>query len=318
MKAAVIDGYGGSERLVVREVPRPAAGDGQVLVRVRAAGVNPVDWKMRAGRLRFLRRARFPLVLGFDVAGEVEAIGPEVTLFEPGDAVYGYLDNPHGGGYAEYAVGGETALAAKPAALSWEEAAALPLAGLSALQALRDKGALAAGERVLVNGAAGGLGHLAVQIAKALGARVAGVASAANLDFVRQLGAERAIDYRAVDFTAEDATYDIVFDVVANRSLRECEPVLAEDGVYVTTLPGPAFAVQAVLAAARGLFGEGRRARLVIGRPSGGGLAVLSGLVERGLLRPVVGTVLPLADVRRAHEASETGHGRGKIVLGIC
>lgn len=170
MKAAVIDGYGGSDRLKVREVAEPGEpGPGQIRLRVRAASVNPVDWMIRQGSLRLVMPAKFPLILGHDAAGEVDAIGPEVTRFQPGDAVYGGIDLlRQGGSYAELALAREAALAIKPAALSFEEAAALPVAGLTALQALRDKGELASGERALINGASGGVGHLAVQIAAAL------------------------------------------------------------------------------------------------------------------------------------------------------
>ncbi|HEV3459286.1 MAG TPA: NADP-dependent oxidoreductase, partial [Thermoanaerobaculia bacterium] len=171
MRAAVLTGYGGVERLELREVHRPEPGPGQLLVRVRAAGVNPIDWKIRQGRLRLLLPARFPLVLGFDVAGEVAAVGPEVGDFAPGDPVFAMLDSRHGGGYADYAIAGQAAAAPKPEALSWEEAAAVPLAALTALQALRDLGDLQPGEHLAVTGAAGGVGHFAVQLAAALGAR---------------------------------------------------------------------------------------------------------------------------------------------------
>src|SRR6202158_4380120 len=175
-RAAALTGYGGVERLEVREVSRPEPGPGQLLVRVRAAGVKPIDWKSRQGRLRLLLPARFPLVLGFDVAGEVAAVGPEVADFEPGDPVYAMLDSRHGGGYAEYAVTGQGPAAAKPAALSWEEAAAMPVAALTALQALRDLAGLERGQRVAIVGAAGGGGHFAVPLAAAAGAHVTAVA----------------------------------------------------------------------------------------------------------------------------------------------
>ncbi|MFL6236461.1 MAG: NADP-dependent oxidoreductase [Thermoanaerobaculia bacterium] len=176
MKAAVIDAYGGSDRLQVREVPEPGEpGPGQIRLRVRAASVNPIDWKMRRGGLRFVMPAKFPLVLGYDVAGEVDAIGPEVTRFQVGDAVFGLVDpRSPGGAYAEMALARESSLAALPQSLSFEETAALPVAGLTALQALRDKGELVAGETVVVNGASGGVGHLAVQIAHTVGAQVTG------------------------------------------------------------------------------------------------------------------------------------------------
>lgn len=317
MRAAVINGYGGGDRFEIREVDRPSPGSGQILVRVRAASVNPIDWKTRRGGLFYTRGARLPLVLGYDVAGEVEEIGPEVGSFQPGDPVYAYLDSSHGGAYAEYAVVGQGAAARKPERLSFEEAAAVPLAGLTALQALRDKGELAEGERVLVNGASGGVGHFAVQIAKVLEARVAGVASGRNQDFIRELGAERTIDYEQEDFTQDEDTFDVVLDTVGNTSLRDCDLILGEGGVFVTTVPGPLVFVQGAAAFVSGLFGPTRRARLIVGKPDGNDLALLARWIDQGKVRPVLQEVYPLEEIRQAHEASESGHARGKIVVRI-
>jgi NADPH:quinone reductase-like Zn-dependent oxidoreductase len=316
VKAAVLDGYG--DRLVVREVETPRPGPGQVLFKVRAAGVNPIDWKIRSGKMRLVIRAPLPAVLGFDAAGEVVEIGPEVSRFAPGDEVYGLLDNPLGGAYAEYAVARESSLAPKPPSLSFEEAAAIPLAGLTALQALRDRGELASGERLLVNGAAGGVGHFAVQIGVAFGAQVTGVASGHNQDLVLGLGAERAIDYEEVDFTGEDAAYDVVFDAVGNRTFDDCTAVLArEGGIYVTTRAGLRTWIWIALTALGGLAGHNRRARFIHTRPSGQDLDVLGHLIQIGKLRPAVGRVYPLDEIQRALAASETGHARGKIVVRI-
>jgi NADPH:quinone reductase-like Zn-dependent oxidoreductase len=319
MKAAVIDGYGESNRLQVREVPDPGEpGPGQVLLRVRAASVNPIDWKMRRGSLRIVMPAKFPLILGHDAAGEVEAIGPEVTRFQPGDAVYGGFDPRQGGSYAELTLARESALAAKPPALSFEEAAALPVTGLTALQALRDKGELVSGERVLINGAAGGVGHLAVQIAFALGARVTGVASRRNLDFVRSLGAHEAIDYEEEDFAGRDDAWDIVFDAVGNRSYQDCEPSLSrEGGIYVTTLVGPRPFLNAVFTGLAGLFGQKKRARWIVAKPKAEDLAALNRLVDQGRLRPEIQEVFPLEKVHQAHDLSETGRVRGKLVVRV-
>ena len=318
MKAAVIDGYGGAERLAIRAVPVPNPGVGKVLIRVRAAAVNPVDWKIRRGQLRFLKPASFPLVLGYDVAGEIAAVGPEITRFSQGDAVFALLDDPHGGGYAEYAVAGEGAVAPIPAGLSWEEAAAIPLAGSTALQALRDRGELVSGERALVLGGAGGVGHFAVQIAKALGAEVAATASARNLPFLWELGADRAIDYRQEDWATEDGSYATVFDAVGASSFAEAEPVLAEDGgVYVTTLPGPAAFLAGLKSTASRLWGAKKRARWIVTRPRAADLETLGNWAGRGQLRPAIERVFPLEEIARAHELSEGGRVRGKLVVRI-
>jgi NADPH:quinone reductase-like Zn-dependent oxidoreductase len=320
MKAAVIDGYGGSGRLEVREVAEPGApGPGQIRLRVRAAGVNPVDWMIRMGSLRLVMPARFPLILGHDAAGEVDAIGPEVTRFQPGDAVYGGIDIlRQGGSYAELALARESALAAKPPALSFEEAAALPVAGLTALQSLRDKGELTTGERALINGASGGVGHLAVQIAAALGARVTGVTSAGNLEFVQSLGAREAIDYEEEDFAGRDDAWDVLFDAVGTRSYQDCEPSLAhEGGIYVTTLVGPRSFLNGVFTGTAGLFGQKKRARWITVKHRAEDLAVLSRLVEQGRLRPEIQEVFPLERIHQAHDLSETRRVRGKLVIRI-
>lgn len=315
MKAAAIGGYGGPDQFQIREVEKPTPGPGQLLVRVRATSVNPLDWKVRKGSLRFVKPARFPLILGYDVAGEVEAIGPEVSHFAPGDAIYAY--SVQGGGYAEYALVGEEAAAPKPASLSFEEAAAVPLAALTALQALRDKGELEEGERLLVNGGSGGVGHFAVQIGKALGARVVAVASGRNQDFLRELGADRGIDYEQEDFATDEENYHVVFDAVGTSSFRETELMLEEGGVHVTTSFEPAIVVRGVVALVGALFGPVRRARSVIVKPSGQDLAFLGRLIDGGRLRPHVEEVFRLDRIADAHSYSESGHVRGKLVVSL-
>ncbi|HEX4963213.1 MAG TPA: NAD(P)-dependent alcohol dehydrogenase [Thermoanaerobaculia bacterium] len=320
MKAAVIDGYGGSDRLVVRDVPDPGPpGPGQVLVRVRAASVNPMDWKIRSGSMRLLMPATFPLILGYDAAGEVVETGPEVTRFQPGDLVFGGVDvKRHGGAYAELALMREAAITGQPGSLSFEEAASLPVAGLTALQALRDKGELVAGEKVLVNGASGGVGHFAVQIANALGAHVTAVASGRNQGFLRELGAGETIDYEAEDFAGRDEEWDVVFDAVANRQYADCEGVLArEGGIYVSTLPGPKLFAAIAFTTLGALFGQKRRARTIVVHHRSEDLDVLARLADQGKLRPHLAEVYPLERIAAAHDHSESGHVRGKIGVRI-
>ena len=311
MKAAVTEAFGGIDRVVVRDIPRPAPGPGEVLVRVRAASMNPLDCKLREGKFRLVFRVEPPFVLGFDVAGEVEAIGPRVTRLRPGDAVFGELPRP--GAHAEFAVAGEDHLLPKPGRLSFEEAAAIPAAAMSALQALRDEARLRAGQRVLVNGAGGGIGTFAVQIAKAWGARVTAVASARNQDVLRELGADESLDYAKDDFARREAAFDVILDVVPNRSFPECRRALAPGGTYVTTLPGPGPFLWRALTALP-LFG-GRRCRALMLRPKRGDLEELARLAEAGSLRPVVGEVFPLDAIREAHTRMQSGHARGKIVV---
>jgi NADPH:quinone reductase-like Zn-dependent oxidoreductase len=318
MKAALIESYGGSDRLVVRDVPDPGPpGPGQVLIRARAASVNPLDWKIRKGSFRLLMPAKFPLILGVDVAGEIDSIGPEVTRFQPGDPVFGGVDVvKQGGAYAELVLARESALAAMPGSLSFEEAASLPTAGQTALQALRDKGELVSGEKVLVNGASGGVGHLAVQIAFALGARVTGVASGRNLEFVRSLGAQDVINYEDEDFISRDETWDVIFDAIGNSSYRDCEPVLAEKGgIYVTTGFYPRLPIEMTITTLGGLFGQGQRARSIVVKHRAEDLMMLERLANQGRLRPEIQEVFPLERIAQAHDLSESGRVRGKIAV---
>jgi NADPH:quinone reductase-like Zn-dependent oxidoreductase len=311
MRAAVTEAFGGVERVVVRDVEKPAPGPGEVLVRVRAAAMNPLDVKLREGRFRLVFRVKPPFVLGFDVAGEVEAVGPGVSRLRPGDAVFGELPRP--GSHAEYAVAAEEHLLPRPGRLSFDEAAALPAAGMSALQALRDDARLRAGQRVLLNGAGGGIGTLAIQVAKAMGARVTAVASARKEDLLRELGADECLDYAREDFARRESAFDVVFDIVPSRSFPQCRSALAPGGTYVTALPGPGPFLWRVLTVLP-LFG-GRRCRALMLRPKRSDLEELARLVEAGKLRPVVGEVLPLDRVRDAHVLMQSGHARGKIVV---
>jgi NADPH:quinone reductase-like Zn-dependent oxidoreductase len=311
LKAAVTEAFGGVDRIVVRDVAKPVPGRGEVLVRVRAASMNPLDCNLREGRLRFIYRLTPPFVLGVDVAGEVEATGPGVAGIRPGDAVFGEM--PGLGAHAEYAVVGEAHLLKKPSRLSFEEAAAIPAAGISALQALRDGARLRAGQHLLVNGAGGGIGTFAVQIAKAWVARVTAVASAGKQDLLRQIGADECLDYAKEDFARRERAFDVIFDVVPNRSFPECRRALAPGGTYVTALPGSGPILWRVLTALP-LFG-GRRCRALMLRPKRKDLEELARLAEEGKLRPVVGDVFALDAIREAHLRMQSRHARGKIVV---
>jgi NADPH:quinone reductase-like Zn-dependent oxidoreductase len=311
MRAAVTEGFGGIDRLVLRDLPKPSPGPGEVLVRVRAAAMNPLDCKLREGKFRLIFRVTPPFVLGFDLAGEVEAVGSGVTRLRPGDAVFGTLSRP--GAHAEHAVGGEELLVQKPDRLSFEEAAAFPAAGMSALQVLRDDARLREGERVLLNGAGGGIGTFAVQIAKARGARVTAVASARNQDLLRELGADECLDYATEDFARRESAFDVIVDIVPNRSFPQCRRALVPGGSYVTTLPGPGPYLWRALTLLP-LFG-GRRCRALMLRPRRSDLEELARLAGAGTLRAVVDDVLPLDAIREAHLRMQSGHARGKIVV---
>ncbi len=310
MKAVVIRRYGAAEVLQYEEVEQPKIEPTQLLVKVRASSVNPIDWKIRQGMLSLITGGKFPKILGFDVAGEVVAVGSGVTRFKPGDAIYGSTSFP-GGGYAEFAAVPENLVALKPTNLSYEEAGTVPLAALTALQALRDQGNIQTGQTVLINGAAGGVGIFAVQIAKALGAVVTGVSSTKNLDLVKSLLADRVIDYTQQDFTQDTAQYDIIFDAVGKRSLSETRKVLKPNGVYITTVPNPKVSLEIVLTA----FLPGQKAKFILEKPNTQDLVYLKGLIEAGKIRAVIDRTYPLQELAAAHSYSETGRAVGKIAL---
>ena len=317
MKAIVIEGYGGADRLVMRERPDPRPGAGEILVRVHAAGVNPVDWKIRRGDLRMVLRVGFPYIPGGDVAGEVVDIGPGVTRFRPGNAIVAFVDVKPGGGYAELAVVKESAVALEARSLSFTEAASLPIAAGTALQALRDSGGLRAGGTTLINGAAGGVGHFAVQIARDLGAVTTATCGPSNVDFVKSLGAQTVIDYSRQDFTRGAERYDVVFDAVAKSGFGACRHLLKPGGCYVTTVPGPGVFLRYPVQSVVGLFGPVKKAKFLMVRPEGSDLAYLGGLADQDCLRPTIGQTFPLERAREAHVLSEAGHVRGKIVLEV-
>lgn len=306
MRAISQNVLGGPEVLSLVEMDRPGPGTSEILVRVYAAGVNPVDWKQRE-RSTFVGPP--PFVLGWDVSGVVEATGFGVTLFGPGDEVFGMLPFPQGvGAHAEYVTGPARAFALKPGNLTHVQAGALPLAGLTAWQALADTAGLSAGQRVLIHAAAGGVGHLAVQIAKARGAYVIGTAGAGNRGLLGDLGADEVIDYHATDFAAAVTGADVVLDTVGGdypaRSLR----TLREGGRLVSLLRFPPEV--AAEAARRGI-----RAQVMLVEADHGGMTALADLAARGSLRPVIAGTFPLAGAAKAHELGETGHVAGKLVL---
>lgn len=312
MKAVEYDRYGSPSVLEVREVPRPSPGRGELLVRVRAAALNPKDVLLRSGKFRLLTGFWFPKRVGFDWAGEIAEVGPGVSGISEGAAFYGMLGGFRGGACAEYLVARPGDCAPKPASLGFEHAAAVPLAASTALQALRDVARLERGMRVLVNGASGGVGVFALQLAKVLGAHVTSTSSAGNLELCRRLGADVALDYRATDPLAGPDRFDVVFDVFGNRRPGEARRVLTARGVYVTTVPKPRILVDV----ARTLF-AGPRVRLVSVRPRSADLRLIAALVDEGRLAPVVERSFPLEQIVAAEEQVGSKHTRGKVVVRI-
>jgi NADPH:quinone reductase-like Zn-dependent oxidoreductase len=288
MKAIVIDNYGGIDQLQLRALPDPRPKADEVLVRVRAAGVNPIDWKIRQGQLRFIIRPNYPYVPGSDIAGEVVAAGPEAAPFKSGDPVVGFVAPRRGGGYAELAVAKKTAVALKPSSLSFTEAASLPTAACTALQALRDLGKLSEGANALILGGAGGVGHFSVQIAKALGAKTSATCGPSNTEFVQFLGADNVINYSGKGLATDSDCYDVVFDAVAKSSFVICQPLLAPGGIYVTTLPTPSLFFWSGIQSIAGFLRKVKRAKGILVRPRGKDIAFLCQMVDEAKLRPTV------------------------------
>ncbi len=308
MKAVCIYAYGGPDVLRYDDIPRPHPGAGEVLVRIHAAGINPVDWQIREGRLQEMLHYTFPLVLGWDFSGVVESLGTGLTRMKVGDEVFCRPDIARDGAYAEFIVVRESEVALKPRAVDHLHAAALPLAGLTAWQTLFDAGKLAAGQRVLIHAAAGGVGHLAVQLAKGKGAHVIGTAAERNHDFLRQLGVDQVVDYNTERFEDVVRPVDLVLDTIGGETQDRSWKVLKPGGILVSIVRPP----KAEIAA-----GLGVRSAFVFTQPNAGQLAEIATLVDAEKLKVIVETILPLSDATRGQELSQRGHGRGKIVLRV-
>ncbi len=322
MKAMVYRRYGSPSELHLEDVEMPTVDDDQVLVRVAAVSVNPLDWHFLRGIPYFVRltsglrtpKRRIP---GVDVAGRVEAVGRNVTRFKPGDDVFGEKSR----GCAEYVSAREDMLVPKPANLTLVQAAAIPAAGVTALQALRDKGGIHAGQRVLINGASGGVGTFAVQIAKAFGAHVTGICSSPNVDLVRSLGADQVIDYTRDDFTRSGQRYDLIIDNVGNRSLWALRRAMAPDGtlVMVGAPKGRWILGTMVKILAAGLLSRlmGRKLVSHLTDTRNEDLVTLSELIESGAVTPVIDRLYPLSEVPDAIRYLETMRARGKVIITV-
>ncbi len=312
MKAIVHQKYGSPDVLELRETEKPEVAGNQVLIRIFAASVNPFDWHFIRGEplpLRIVGGLMRPKrkIPGVDLAGRVDAIGADVTRFQPGDEVFG--SSPHSGAFAEYVCVPEDAVVPKPANLSHAEAAAVPVAALTALQGLRDHGKIQRGHKVLINGAAGGVGTYAVQIAKSYGAEVTGVCSSRNLELVRSIGADPVIDYNVQDFTQSGKSYDLLFDLVGNHSQAAYRRALATDGIYV------AAAGSSMLSMLWLAIAGGKNMVSMLTKSTPEDLGILSELLESKKLISVIDRRYSLDEVPEAIRYSELGHAQGKIVI---
>ncbi len=323
MKAIVQSEYGSTDRLSLQEVDQPGMSDNGVLVRIHAASVNAGDWHLMRGT-PFLIRLMFGgllkpkiKILGFDVAGQVAAVGKAVTQFQPGDEVFGDLSECGFGAFAEYVCARESALVLKPAQISFEVAATVPGAALAALQGLRDSGQLQPGQKVLINGASGGVGSFAVQIAKALGAEVTAVCSTEKMEMVRSLGADSVVDYTQTDITQTQQRYDLILDAAAYRSVFDYLPVLTPKGTYVLVGGATARFFQVMLLGA-GISRLSRRTvKCLASKPNPADLATLQDLLAAGKIVPYIDRCYPLSEVPAAIDYLERRQVRGKIAIRV-
>ncbi len=325
MKAIVYTKYGSPDVLHLEEVEKPTPKDDEVLVKVHAASANPLDWHFMRGAPFLVRLADGLLKpkatrLGADVAGRVEAVGSNVTRFQPGDEVFGDISGSGLGSFAQYACTREDTLALKPTNISFEEAAAVPVVGFTAIQGLRDTGHIQSGQKVLINGAAGGVGTFAVQYAKSVGAEVTGVCSTRNLDMVRSIGADHVIDYTKEDFTKNGQPYDLIYDAVGNRSVSDYKLALSPNGTCVVAGFTTLFRLFQVilLGAWVSRAGSQKVGLMETAKVNKTDLLFIKELLEAGKVVPVIDRCYPLGETAEAIRYLEKGHARGKVVITVA
>lgn len=323
MKAMIYTQYGTPDVLQFKEVEKPAPKDNEVLIRVHAASLNSYDWRFLTANPFLVRlngglfRPRDP-ILGVDVAGRVEAVGRNVTQFRPGDAVFGDLSAGHKGAFAEYVCADENALALKPASLSFEDAAAAPMAAVTALQGLRDGGQVRPGKTVLINGASGGVGTYAVQLARLFGAEVTAVCSTRNVEAARALGAQHVIDYTQQDFTQNGQRYDVILAVNGYHPLAHYKRALAAGGIYIMAGGSNAQIFEAILLGPWHARGRKQKMTAFTAKPDRKDLAYVGELLEAGKLKTVIDRCYPLSETAEALRYLGAGHARGKVVITIA
>jgi len=321
MKAIVYHKYGSPDVLELKEIEKPTTKDNEVLVKIHAASVNAYDWHLLRADPFLVRLMGGGLlkpknqILGADIAGRVEVVGRKVKQFQPGDEVFGDISGCGSGGFAEYVSVPENALALKPANITFEEAAAEPMAAVTALQGLRDKGKIQSGQKVLINGASGGVGTFAVQIAKSFGAEVTGVCSTRNLDMVRSIGADQVIDYTQEDFTQNEQCYDLILAANGYHSLLDYKRTLSPKGIYVATGGSMAQIFQAMLLGPWVSMAGSKKMGALSARPNQKDLVFMKELLEAGKAVPVIDRRFPLSEAAEALRYLGEGHARGKVVI---
>ncbi len=316
MKAAIIDQFGGPEVFKIKEIEKPKVKPDQLLVKVKTVGINPIDWKQRKGNHKFVLGSPFPIVLGYDVCGEVVEVGNKISKFNVGDDVFGVLNNKYGGAMAEFAVGNEFCFAIKPKEISKEEAAAFPMVSLTALQALRDKVGLKNNQTVVFNGASGGVGHVAIQIAKLIGAKVITVASKSSKKFMSQFNPDEFIDYTEQNVLNTNIKADVFFDVIGNLTFPKVKHLLKSGGTYlnlnyihsITKLP---------VNILHQIFSKGKKAKTILMKHDSSDLDMISKWIQEKKIKICLDKVFNLDQVHKAHQYAEQGHNKGKNVIVI-
>ncbi len=316
MKAAIINQFGNSKVFEIRDVEKPTINSDQVLIKVHAVSINPIDWKQRKGNHKYILGSPFPIILGYDVSGEVIEVGSKISKFKVGDLVFGVLNNKYGGALAEFAVGTEVCFSHKPDNLSFEDAAAVPMVTLTSLQAFRDIVDLKEGQTVLINGASGGVGHVAIQIAKLMGAKVIAVASLKSKGFVEQFKTDSFIDYTNQDILKIKQKADVFFDVAGKYSFSKTKQLLNPGGIYLN----PNFInsiVKMPLNMIHQMFTKGKKAKTFMMKHNNSDLDIIANWVTNGKLVVSIDKTFRLEQISAAHEYSQNGHNKGKNVIVI-
>jgi len=316
MKAAIINKFGKSDVFEIKDVENPIIESSELLIKVNTVSINPIDWKQRKGNHKFILGSPFPIILGYDVCGEVVEVGAEIKNFKIGDIVFGVLDNKYGGALAEFAVGHENCFAIKPQNISIEEAAAFPMVSLTSLQALRDIANLKKGQTILINGASGGVGHVAIQIAKILGAKVIAVSSTQSKDFVEQFKPDLFIDYKTQDISKLDLKVDVFFDVAANYTFPKTKHLLNPGGVYLNLEFINSLKKMPVNWLYQ-LFSNGKKAKSLLMKHNNADLDLIAQWILKKKLKVSIDKTFPLEKISDAHEYAQLGHNKGKNVVVI-
>jgi len=316
MKAAIISEFGGPDIFKISDIDMPIINPDQLVIKVKTVGLNPIDWKQRKGNHKLILGSPFPIVLGYDVCGEIVEVGDEIKKFKKGDIVFGSLDNKYGGALAEFSVGHEKCFSFKPQNISDEEAAAFPMVSITVLQAFRDKSNLKAGQTVLINGASGGVGHIAMQIAKVMGFKIIAVASTLSKDFVEKYKPDLFIDYREQNLLKSDIKVDLFLDVACNYSFPNTKHLLNPNGLYLnlafidTLKKMPLFMLHQI-------FSKGKKGRGMLMKHSGADLDIIAQWIAENKLKVNIDKIFQLEQISEAHKYAQEGHNKGKNVIVI-